>query len=132
IIITEEDSTKEPEVSYDKSVFPMTWSPHHCLEELFEPRSFTAINGNIKDLGHVPTAKTYRVRCGDKLIDGYAVPHEETRTLAEKIPDVEFAFVYRLPESARRALALRPEARKIEDWHPFRVVPPRITRLKGS
>ncbi len=132
IFITEEDSTREPEVTYDGMVFPMTWSPLHCLEELFEPRSFVAYNKEVRDLGHAPTDKLYSVRCGDRIIKGFAVPHEETRTLAEKIPDVEIAFIYRVPESARRALKNRPTARKLEDWHPFTVIPPRITKISGT
>src|SRR5690606_1255949 len=40
VLITEEDTTVDAEATLSSDVFSMTWSPAHCLEELFEPRAF--------------------------------------------------------------------------------------------
>src|SRR5690606_32030037 len=40
ILITEEDTTRETSVRKSDDSFPLTWSPHHCLEEIFERRAF--------------------------------------------------------------------------------------------
>jgi hypothetical protein len=85
--------------------FPMTWSPVHCLEELFEPRAFAARDGRVVGLGHQPTRQRYSARCGDRVIAGMAVPHEEVATLTRRLPGVEIAFIYRIPPAALRALA---------------------------
>ncbi len=132
ILVTEEDTTHEPGARYGEGVFPMTWSPGHCLEELFEPRSFAARHGGVVGLGHRPTERMYRVRCGDRIIDGMAVPHEETKTLAWRLPGVELAFVYRIPEAARRALALRPQWDADAPWQHHRLVPPASPVLAGE
>ena len=131
ILITEEDTTHEPGVHYDADVFPMTWSPEHCLEELFEPRSFVASHGRVVDLGHRPVERLYRARCGDRIIDAMAVPHEETKTLIWRFPKVEIAFLYRIPEAARNALAAHPEWDASGPWKTHRLFPPTTTRLVG-
>lgn len=132
ILITEEDTTREPGVRYADDVFPMTWSPGHCLEEIFEPRSFAARKGQVVDLHHRPTERFYRARCGDRMIEGMAVPHEETKTLAWRLPGVEIAFIYRIPEAARRALAARPDWDASSPWRTHRLVPPASVNLAGE
>ncbi len=131
VLITEEDTTVELGATYGTDVFPMTWSPAHCLEELFEPRSFAARKGKVVELGHAPTERLYRARCGDRLIDGMAVPHEETATLAWRLPNVEIAFIYRIAPAARTALATHPEWSSA-DWRTHRLVPPNSVALRGK
>lgn len=132
ILITEEDSTREPGVVYEPDVFPMTWSPAHCLEELFEPRAFVARSGKAIDLGHRPTERLYRVRCGDRMVEGWAVPHEETTTLSWQLPGVEIAFVYRIPAAAREALARHPDWGHTAPWRLRRLLPPDSPSLEGE
>ncbi len=132
ILVTEEDTTEEPGVRYEDDVFPMTWSPLHCLEELFEPRAFAASQGAIVDLGHRPAERLYRVRCGDRMIDGMAVPHEETKTLAWQIAGVELAFIYRIPAAARRALTAHPDWDGTSPWRLHRLFPPFSVELVGE
>jgi hypothetical protein len=110
----------------------MTWSPWHCLEELFEPASFAASNGRVQSLGHEPTACWYEARCGDRIIEGMAVPHEEIVTLAQRFPSLEIGFIYRLPPAARRALKAHPHRRIPEEWATRKLYPPSTTRLAGK
>ena len=131
ILITEKDTTAEKNADYNNTVFPMTWSPEHCLEELFEPRAFFAKSGKIYDLNHIPTQQTYRARCGNEMIEGMAVPHEETKTLARKYSNVEIAFLYEIPLAARRALASRPNKLEISDWNMRRLFPPTTAEISG-
>ena len=132
ILVTEEDTTREPGVRYADDVFPMTWSPGHCLEELFEPRSFVARRGKVVDLAHRPTERMYRARCGDRMIDGMVVPHEETKTLAWRLAGVEFAFVYRIPAAARQALARHPRWDADAPWKHHRLLPVSCAELEGE
>lgn len=132
VFITEEDTTVDVDAEIDANVFPMTWSPEMCLEELYEPRAFAARGGQSVDLGHRPTEKRYRARCGDRDIVALAVPHEETATLAMRMPGVEIAFLYRIPEAARRALAAHPERDNPEQWVMRKLYPPESGRLAGS
>lgn len=131
ILITEEDTSTEPNAQYSAETFPMTWSPEHCLEELFEPRSFYAHNGQAKSLDHAPTDRLYRVRCGDREIEGLSIPHEETKTLSRQFSDVDIAFIYRLPQAARQALASRRTKRSAADWRPYRLLPSPTLHLEG-
>jgi homospermidine synthase len=131
VLITEEDTTVQQGAA-PEDVFPMTWSPQHCLEELFEPRAFVARGGRVADLGHPPTARRYRARCRDRIIVGMAVPHEETVTLAGRLSDVEIAFLYRIPPAARRALARHPERNTAEVWRTHRLFPPWSDDLVGE
>lgn len=131
ILITEKDTTAEKNADYNNTVFPMTWSPEHCLEELFEPRAFFAKSGKIYDLNHIPTQQTYRARCGNEMIEGMAVPHEETKTLARKYSNVEIAFLYEIPLAARQALASRPNKLEISDWNMRRLFPPTTAEISG-
>lgn len=131
VLITEEDTTVAPGVESDE-VFAMTWSPYHCLEELFEPAAFAAAAGQVVSLGHGPTERWYAARCGETIIHGMAVPHEEVVTLAHRFPTVELGFIYRLPPAARRALEAHPERRAAERWRTRRLCPPWTTGLTGA
>lgn len=131
LLITEEDTTVDESASHSMRVFPMTWSPVHCLEELFEPAAFAARDGAVVDLGHRPTDRWYRARCGNRLIDGMSVPHEEIATLARRLSTVEIGFVYRIPAAARRALTADPDNRSPQAWQTRRLCPPWATTLTG-
>jgi saccharopine dehydrogenase-like NADP-dependent oxidoreductase len=131
VLITEEDSTVDLDDDGSPDAFAMTWSPWHCLEELFEPASFAASNGRVRGLGHEPTACWYEARCGDRIIEGMAVPHEEIVTLAQRFPSVEIGFIYRLPPAARRALKAHPGRRVPETWATRKLYPPSASRLAG-
>jgi homospermidine synthase len=132
VLITEQDTTVEAGYSKSSAVFPMTWSPLHCLEELFEENAFAARGGKTASLGHGPTAELYRARCYDRHILGMAVPHEEIATLARLFPSVEIAFLYRLPPAARRALAAHPDRLVAEAWSTHRLYPPWAQALTGQ
>jgi homospermidine synthase len=132
VLITEEDTTAAVDGAESSEVFSMTWSPVHCLEELFEPEAFAARGGRVAGLGHAPTAELYRARCYDRHILGMAVPHEEVATLARRFPGVEIAFLYRLPRSARRALAAHPARTSAEAWSTRRLYPPWAQTLTGE
>lgn len=132
VLITEDDTTAARDAPQGDDVFAMTWSPAHCLEELFEPRAFAARDGIVVGLGHAPTERRYQARCGDRLIDGMAVPHEETVTLTRLLPGVEIGFIYQIPLAARCALAAHPARRSIAEWHPHRLSPPFSTMLAGQ
>jgi homospermidine synthase len=129
ILITEEDTTSAPATRSD--VFSMTWHPEHCLEELFEPRAFVARDGRVVGLGPRPTERHYEARCGDHLIEGFMVPHEETVTLATRLANIEIGFVYRIPPGARAALAAHPERSFVAGWPTRRLYPPFTTDLTG-
>ncbi|MGE0022046.1 MAG: hypothetical protein AB7S70_00250 [Hyphomicrobium sp.] len=131
LLITEEDTTVDEDASRSMRVFPMTWSPLHCLEELFEPTAFAARDGKVVDLGHRPTDRWYRARCGDRPIEGMSVPHEEIATLARLFSTVEIGFLYRIPAAARRALAADPDNRCPQAWQTRRLCPPWATTLTG-
>lgn len=131
ILITEEDTTAARDAPRGDDVFAMTWSPAHCLEELCEPRAFAARDGGVFTLGHAPTRRRYRARCGDRFIEGMAVPHEETVTLTRLLNGVEIVFLYQIPLAARRILAAHPERRSIADWRLHRLWPPFHTKLSG-
>ncbi len=132
ILITEDDTTAARDAPHGDDVFAMTWSPAHCLEELFEPRAFAARDGNVVGLGHAPTERRYRARCGDRVIEGMAVPHEETVTLTRLLSGVEIAFIYQIPLAARCALAAHPEWRSTDEWRLHRLFPPFSTTLAGQ
>lgn len=132
ILITEEDTTAERGGLPSDDVFAMSWSPAHCLEELYEPRAFVARDGHVVGLEHRPTERWYRARCGDRLIDGMAVPHEEIATLASRFAGVEIGFIYRIPRAARNALAAHPERTTATAWQVRRLCPPWTTDLSGE
>jgi homospermidine synthase len=131
ILITEEDTTSETRGSSSDDVFAMTWSPRHCLEELHETRAFAARGGRVVSLNHPPAARWYQARCGKRQIQGMAVPHEEIVTLARRFPGIELAFVYRIPEAARRALAAHPR-REPAAWRTRRLAPPWAHAIVGE
>lgn len=131
VLITEEDTTVDLGSPPSDEVFAMTWSPAHCLEELLEPSAFVARNGRIEHLGHAPTRAVYRARCGDAVIEGMAVPHEEIATLALRLPAVEIGFVYRIPEAAALPLARHPD-RPPAAWRTRRLCPPWTEAIAGK
>jgi hypothetical protein len=102
IALTEHDTTTCDDLPSD--VFPMTWSPQLCLDELFEPVTMMTVDGEPVELGHAPHEALYRARCGDRIIEGYMVPHDELVTLGHRFPEVEIAFFYRLPPQAHAYL----------------------------
>ncbi|MCZ2152361.1 MAG: hypothetical protein LC114_00430 [Bryobacterales bacterium] len=132
ILITEEDTTTEQDAAHSTEIFPMSWSPTQCLEELFEPSAFIARNGKMAGLGHPPNELCYRARCGDRLIEGMAVPHEEIATLARYFPSLEIGFIYRIPAAARRALAAHPTRTRPGDWQTRQLCPPWVQHLAGK
>ena len=132
VLITEDDTTEEHAALAPSDVFAMTWSPVHCLEELFEPAAFAARGGKVVALGHRPTDRWYRARCGDRVIEGLSVPHEEIATLARRLSTVEIGFIYRIPPVARRALAAHPDNKAVEAWQTRRLCPPWATELTGQ
>lgn len=132
ILITEDDTTVARDAPHGDDVFAMTWSPVHCLEELFEPRAFAARDGMVIGLGHAPTERRYRARCGDRFIAGMAVPHEETVTLSRLLSGVEIAFIYQIPLAARGALAAHSERRSTDKWRLHRLFPPFSATLAGQ
>jgi homospermidine synthase len=132
VLITEEDTTVETGMPEFGEVFAMTWSPLHCLEELFEPRAFAARDGRVVGLGHRPTRRWYSARCGDHVIDGMAVPHEEIATLASRLRTVEIGFVYRIPRAGREPLARHPQRDSAEVWSTRRMWPPWSNAITGE
>jgi homospermidine synthase len=132
ILITEEDTTVDQDAPDGADVFPMTWSPIHCLEELFEPVAFAARSGKIVSLGHKPTSQWYSARCGEHTIEGMAVPHEEIATLARHLSSIEIGFIYRIPPAARRALAEHSHRTSSQGWRTHRLCPPWTARLAGQ
>ena len=133
VLITEEDTTYDVANPAGDGAFAMTWSPPHCLEELFEPRAFAARNGRVVGLGHRPLDVWYRARCGESVIEGMAVPHEEVATLARRLPSVEIGFLYRIPEAARRVLETRAGARRDpRTWPTRKLYPPWTATLAGE
>ena len=132
VLITEDDTTTAAGDAESDDIFPMTWSPFHCLEELFEPTAFAARRGQVASLGHRPTQRGYRARCGDRVITGMAVPHEEIATLAARLPEVEIAFIYRIPPAARLALKTHPERQSAEAWTLRKLYPPWTTDIRGQ
>jgi hypothetical protein len=132
VLITEEDTTVERDAIASPDVFAMTWSPRHCLEELFEPAAFCARDGRVISLGHQPTTRWYAARCGDRVIQGMAVPHEEVVTLARHLWSVEIGFLYRIPPAARQALASHPDRTNPDAWETRRLCPPWTSALTGS
>jgi homospermidine synthase len=132
ILITEEDRTVAEDALDSADVFAMTWSPFHCLEELFEPAAFCAREGRVVSLGHRPTARWYRARCGDRIIEGMAVPHEEIATLARHFSTAEIGFIYRIAPAARRALAAHPDRTMPDAWQTRKLYPPWTRALTGT
>ncbi len=132
IFITEEDTTAELDAAMIGDRFAMTWSPAHCLDELFEPRAFAARDGVVMELGHAPSERWYRARCGQVLIEGLAIPHEEVVTLSRRLPGVVFCYLYRLPPAARIALASHSERRSVGAWTTKRMYPPWAGALAGK
>ncbi len=119
---------------WPENAFPMTWSPEHCLEELFEEETMICREGTVIGLQHASTEAYYAVRCGKEEIEGYVVPHEEVLTLGHYYAPCEVAYIYRLPKASRDALDGHPQRRKsVRDWpNRPRMYPPQVKRLRGS
>lgn len=130
IYVTESDTTTEIGAA-GRDVFAMTWSPRQCLAELLEPRAFVVRKREIVELDHSPREARYRARCGDQLIEGMLVPHEEVVTLAERLPSIEVGFIYELPSAAQRILERYPVARELKALPIRRLYPPHVTALEG-
>jgi homospermidine synthase len=131
ILITEEDTTTEVGVGELRKTFAMTWSPTHCLEEVLQPHALVVRNGRMEPLDHPPEGAWYRARCGSREIEGMIVPHEEVVTLGKRFPQVEIAFIYRLPPGARRALAAQHERGDVTAWPARKLYPPQTCDLVG-
>lgn len=130
VLVTEDDTTARTDGHDDAGRFAITWRPRSCLEELHEPAAAYVRAQRPVALPHAPTAACYRVRCGDRVIEGLVVPHEELVTLGHRFPALELAFVYRLPAAARRFLAAPPPGDPLA--HPSaRLWPPHATALAG-
>lgn len=131
ILVTEEDTTtRSGDLVDDTGRFAITWRPRSCLEELYEPAAAYVREGRRVALPHAPTAASYRARCGDHIIEGLVVPHEELVTLGHRFPALELAFVYRLPPAARRFLASPPPGDPMA-CPTARLYPPHATALQG-
>jgi hypothetical protein len=103
--------------------FPCTWSPGGCLEELLEPEAMITASGELEVLSHAPHRALYEARCGDELIRGHLVPHEELVSLGAMYPSVDLAYCYRLPPASEAALAASPD-RPAAQWLTRRLYPP--------
>src|SRR5689334_14845242 len=73
IHVTELDTTHATNAEPDG--FAMSWGAAPCLAELRVPNALVVVDGQVHALPHAPTQQRYRVRCGDALIAGFAVPH---------------------------------------------------------
>ncbi|MBX7080658.1 MAG: homospermidine synthase [Nannocystaceae bacterium] len=107
VLVTEHDETRaEPDPAHDDADgCAATWSPRSCAEELGVPRTQWIDRGAVRWADHAPWQAEYRARCGDELIAGYVVPHDELVTLGARLPGVELAYVYRPAAATRRWLA---------------------------
>lgn len=125
IVFTELDETTVDGLRSpaDPQRFACTWSPEGCLDEMLEPHAMINIAGDITRLDHPPHRGRYRGRCGTEEIVGYLVPHEELVSLAAMYPNVELAYLYRLPPASVAALQAAPE-RGPDDWTIERLYPP--------
>jgi hypothetical protein len=85
----------------------------------------------VESLGHRPVERSYRARCGETQIEGFAVPHEEVITLARKFPSLEIGFLYRIAPAARWALRNHPN-RKPSQWRTRELYPPTTEALVGE
>lgn len=130
LLVTEEDTTERSDDTSDAGRFAITWRPRSCLEELHEPAAAYVRAGQPIALPHPPTAARYRARCGDRMVEGLVVPHEELLTLGHRFASLELGFVYRLPPAARRFLAAPPPGDPMA-WPSARLYPPHATALTG-
>jgi hypothetical protein len=96
--------------------FAMTWSPRQCLQELTEPTAAYVRARRVELCPHPPWRERYLARCGDEVVAGCCVPHDEVLTAAHgpwlaDAADLELAYLYALPGAA--VAALGPLARGI-------------------
>ncbi|PRP99997.1 Homospermidine synthase [Enhygromyxa salina] len=132
ILLTELDATTTTTPLEPASErFPCTWCPDGCLDEILEPEAMMTVNGEPAVLDHPPHRAFYEARCGDELIHGHIVPHEELVSLGAMYPSVELAYCYRPPPATRAALAAAPD-RLPDDWPTRRLYPPdHLEDLRG-
>lgn len=108
ILVTELDTTHaldETRTPDEPGAFAMSWGPEPCLAELSVPHALVVQDGRVHALPHGPCDARYRVRCGDDTVEGFVVPHDELVSLAARYRGPELAYVYRVPDAARRWLA---------------------------
>lgn len=117
IYITERDTT---DCDAPGDGFASSWSPRHCLTELLTGPAPWIDRGQTRHADHAPWAARYRVRCGDAVIDGALVPHDEVVTLSWRHPGAEVAYLVELPPRAHRWLEAspRPDAPAVRMWPP--------------
>ncbi|KIG18843.1 Homospermidine synthase-like protein [Enhygromyxa salina] len=124
LLFTEIDATTTSKALEPASErFPCTWSPGGCLEELLEPEAMITASGELEILSHAPHRALYEARCGDELIRGHLVPHEELVSLGAMYPSVDLAYCYRLPPASEASLAASPD-RTAAQWQTRRLYPP--------
>lgn len=123
LLFTEIDTTTTRALDPNSERFPCTWSPSGCLEELLEPEAMITASGELEVLSHAPHRAFYEARCGDELIRGHLVPHEELVSLGAMYPSVDLAYCYRLPPASEAALAASPD-RTAAQWQTRRMYPP--------
>jgi hypothetical protein len=127
VLVTEHDETcAEPDAAGPDDGCAATWSPRSCAEELCVPRTQWIDRGVPRWADHAPWQAEYRARCGDDIVGGYVVPHDELVTLGARLPGVELAYVYR-PAAATRQWLQRGAipGRFVRLW------PPHVARTVG-
>lgn len=124
IHVTELDTTHA--TSGEPDGFAMSWGAAPCLAELRVPNALVVVDGAVQPLPHAPTQQRYRARCGDAVIEGFAVPHDELVSLGARHRGTELAYVYRVPDHAARWLATHDHARTVT-----RLWPPHTRALAG-
>jgi homospermidine synthase len=124
IYVTEHDTT---DCDDDADGLATSWSPACCRMELLTPRAAWVDRGRVRATDHAPWQAQYRVRCGDAIIDGHLVPHDEVVTLSWRWPDVELAYLVRLPERTRAWLDAQPRPTGPD----LRMWPPHATAVRG-
>lgn len=117
IHVTERDTT---DCDVDGDGFASSWSPVHCQAELLAACAPWVDRGEPRSADHEPWQSRYRVRCGDAIIEGNVVPHDEIVTLSWRYPEVELAYIVELPPRARRWLHADPRsaAASVRMWPP--------------
>lgn len=132
ILYTEIDTTVEHGCAPPAGdLFEMSWNPRHCLEELLELNTGYMYKGELRFLKHPPNGALYRARCGDELIEGMLVPHEEVATVGACFPELEVAYIYRILPRAFRALIDHPR-RSPDEWETRCLYPPTTAALSGE
>ncbi len=131
VLFTELDETTLADARLPEATFCSTWCPDGCLSEMLEPSAMLTVAGEIASFDHPPHRALYEARCGESVIHGHIVPHEELVSLAAMYPTIDLAYVYRLAPAAEAALAAMPE-RSADAWPTHRLYPPtHLDDLRG-